>query len=458
MTSVQISTNPYNLEENLVHTNNTPAEIEIILNQAKTTSAAYSKSPLDYRIETLTKLRNTFNDSLLIIAKTISLEIGCPLSQTKKEAEKVIQIFDYYINNAHEYLANEVVIDNKEVTKYIKYEAIGNVLHIAPYNYPFYLALRPLIPSMLVGNTNILKTPSQTPMLGNLINELVLKSGIDKGVLQVIFVSGSDMETIISDERVNLVCLIGSEKAGSQVASIAGKYLKKSLLELGGNDAMIVLKDADLVAVADGIIASRIRNSGQSCNAIKRVIIHNSVQDKLIELLTTRLDGLVSGDPLEEKTTFGPLANLGSLEVCQLQVQNSINKGAKLIYGGKANHKYGYYFEPTILTNVNPDQEVFYEEVFAPVVPFTTFETIEEAIDLANNSQYGLGGSVWTKDTGSIDKVINQLYTGTIAVNGIVRGDPMMPFGGVKKSGYGREFGSAGLYEFCNIKSVVKNH
>lgn len=457
MTSVQISTNPYNLKENLVQTNNTLSEIETVINQASLSAQTYSKSSLDYRIETLKKLRSVFNDSLDEIAKTITLEIGCPLIQTKQEAAKVIQIFDYYIENAHQYLANEIVSQTPTSFKYIKYEAIGTVLHIAPYNYPFYLALRPLIPSILVGNTNILKTPSQTPMLGKLINKLIIKSGIDAGVLQVVFVAGSDMESLIADKRVNLVCLIGSEKAGSIVASVAGKYLKKSLLELGGNDAMIVMPDGDLNKVTDGIIASRIRNSGQSCNAVKRVIVHNDVHDKLVDMLTEKLKSLVYGDPLSEATTFGPLANLGSLEVCQLQVQNSIIKGAKLVYGGNVNHDYGYFYEPTILTNVKPNQEVFYEEVFAPVIPFTNFNTIEEALKLANDSEYGLGGSIWTQDKDIIDKVVNQLYVGTVAVNSIVRGDPMMPFGGVKKSGYGREFGSAGLYEFCNIKSVASS-
>jgi succinate-semialdehyde dehydrogenase / glutarate-semialdehyde dehydrogenase len=457
MTSVQISTNPYNLKENLVQTNNTLNELETIINQASLSAQTYSKSSLEYRIETLRKLRSVFNDSLAEIAKTITLEIGCPLIQTQQEAAKVIQIFDYYIDNAHQYLANEIVSETQTSTKYIKYEAIGTVLHIAPYNYPFYLALRPLIPSILVGNTNILKTPSQTPMLGKLINELVIKSGIDAGILKVVFVAGSDMESLIADKRINLVCLIGSEKAGSIVASVAGKYLKKSLLELGGNDAMIVMPDGDLNKVVDGIVASRIRNSGQSCNAVKRVIAHSKIHDELVGLLTEKLKALVFGDPCDEATTFGPLANLGSLEVCQLQVNNSIAKGAKLIYGGGVNHDYGYFYEPTILTNVSSDQEVFYEEVFAPVIPFTKFDTIEEALELANNSEYGLGGSIWTQDKIVIDTVINQLYTGTIAVNGIVRGDPMMPFGGVKKSGYGREFGSAGLYEFCNIKSIAIN-
>jgi succinate-semialdehyde dehydrogenase / glutarate-semialdehyde dehydrogenase len=454
MTSVQISTNPFNNEENAVIQCQSHEEVNTILQKSKKAKLTWGVMPLEKRLQYMEQFKKAIENNADQLAKIIALEIGCPIVQTIQEVTKSAAILDYYIKNGAEYIGDEIVVDNDKELKKIVYSPAGTLLHIAPYNYPLYLALRPIIPSLLVGNTNILKTSSQTPLIGEAIMKLAAEANLPEGVLQVIFVKGGDCEWIIEDDSINVVCLIGSEKAGAQVAQFAGKCLKKTLMELGGSDPMIVFKDADITTVIDGVMASRLRNAGQSCNAAKRYIVHNSILDKFTDLLVDRLKTLVPGDPTDKSTTIGPLANQAGLETALLQIKNSVSQGAKLVYGGTEHKEYGCFMLPAVLRDVNVTMPVMAEEVFAPVLPVIGFDTIDEAITIANTSEYGLGASVWTQDKPSIDTMINDLETGNVAVNGIVRGDPMLPFGGVKKSGYGREFGKVGVHELANIKSV----
>jgi succinate-semialdehyde dehydrogenase / glutarate-semialdehyde dehydrogenase len=454
MTSIQVSLNPYNNEENAVVQCQTKEEVNAILQKSKKAKLTWGVMELDKRLGYMEKFKKAILNNQEELAKIIALEIGCPIVQTIQEVTKCAAILDYYIKNGAEYLADEIVVDNDKELKKVMYSPAGTLLHIAPYNYPLYLALRPIIPSLLVGNTNILKTSSQTPLIGQAIDKLVKEADLPEGTLQVIYVKGADAEWIIADDSINIVCLIGSERAGAQVAQFAGKCLKKTLMELGGSDPMIVCEDANLTKVLDGVMASRLRNAGQSCNAAKRFIIHSSIVDEFTSQLVDRLKDLKPGDPTNLDTTIGPVANLGALETAQMQIHNSVAKGAKLVYGGEVKKEYGCFMTPAVLRVVDTKVEVMAEEVFAPVLPIIAFDTIEEAITIANDSELGLGASVWTNDKQSIDLCINELETGNVAVNGIVRGDPMLPFGGVKKSGYGREFGKVGVHELANIKSV----
>ena len=454
MTSIQVSLNPYNNTQNAVVECQSHEEVKAVLQKSQKAKQTWGTLSLDKRLDYMVKFKDAIDNNQEELAKIIALEIGCPIVQTIQEVTKCVAILDYYIKNGKEYIADEIVVDNDKETKKIMYSPAGTLLHIAPYNYPLYLALRPIIPSLLVGNSNIIKTSSQTPLIGQAINKLVKEAGLPEGVLEVILVKGSDCEWIIEDDTINIVCLIGSERAGSQVAQYAGKCLKKTLMELGGADPMIVCSDADIAKVIDGVMASRLRNAGQSCNAAKRFLVHEDVIQEFEQQLITKLKQLVPGDPTDKKTTIGPVANLAGLETVQMQIMNSVKKGAKLIYGGEENSAYGCYMTPAVLRVTDTKCEVMSEEVFGPVLPIITFKTIDEAIAIANDSSLGLGASVWTHNQSNITKCMNELDTGNVAVNGIVRGDPMLPFGGVKKSGYGREFGKVGVHELANIKSV----
>jgi succinate-semialdehyde dehydrogenase / glutarate-semialdehyde dehydrogenase len=454
MTSVQISTNPYNNSENKVVQCQSHEEVNAILQKSKKAKLTWGVLPLQKRLQYMDQFKKAIENNADELAKIIALEIGCPIIQTMQEVTKSAAILDYYIKNGSEYIADEIIVDTDKELKKIVYSPAGTLLHIAPYNYPLYLALRPIIPSLLVGNTNILKTSSQTPMIGEAIMKLAAEANLPEGVLQVIFVKGGDCEWIIEDESINVICLIGSEKAGAQVAQFAGKCLKKTLMELGGSDPMVIFQDADISKAIDGVMASRLRNAGQSCNAAKRYIVHNSIIDTFTEQLITRLRALIPGDPTDKSTTIGPLANQAGLETALMQIKNSVAQGAKLIYGGTEHNEYGCFMLPAVLRDVTINMPVMAEEVFAPVLPVIGFDNIEEAISIANASEYGLGASVFTQDKQSIATMILELETGNVAVNGIVRGDPMLPFGGVKKSGYGREFGKVGVHELANIKSV----
>jgi succinate-semialdehyde dehydrogenase / glutarate-semialdehyde dehydrogenase len=454
MTSIQVSLNPYNNEENAVVQCQTKEEVNAILQKSKKAKLSWGQMELTKRLGYMEKFKKAIENNQDELARIIAIEIGCPIVQTIQEVTKCAAILDYYIKNGAEYLAEEIVLDNDKEIKKVMYSPAGTLLHIAPYNYPLYLALRPIIPSLLVGNTNIIKTSSQTPLIGKAIDKLVKEAGLPEGVLQVIYVKGADCEWIIEDDSINIVCLIGSERAGAQVAQFAGKCLKKTLMELGGSDPMIVCEDANLTKVLDGVMASRLRNAGQSCNAAKRFIVHSSIVDEFTSQLVARLKELKPGDPTDKSTTIGPMANLGALETALMQVQNSVKEGAKLIYGGQERQEFGHFMTPAVLRVSDTKVAVMAEEVFAPVLPIIGFNSIQEAIVIANDSELGLGASVWTNVKQDIDLCINELETGNVAVNGIVRGDPMLPFGGVKKSGYGREFGKVGVHELANIKSV----
>jgi succinate-semialdehyde dehydrogenase / glutarate-semialdehyde dehydrogenase len=419
--------------------------------QAKKT---WSKTTIQERAVLMTKLGDELKTNREKLARIITTEIGCPISQAETEIEKCASIAMIFANHTDEYLRHEKAHTDAQES-YISFEPLGTLLHIAPWNYPFYLALRPVIPALMAGNTVLLKHASNTPQTSLALQEVFMKAGFPAGVFQSLLIDSSQVGDLISNPGLQIVSLIGSEKAGMIVGSQAGKAVKKTIMELGGNDPMIVFADSDLEEVVDGIIASRIRNCGQSCNAAKRYILHKNVEAKIIEKLTVKLDSLVIGDPLNRETDLGPIATKQSLDDVFGQIKDTVEAGAELVYGGNKIDREGNFMVPAIVRNVKPGMRAFDEEVFGPVISITTFETAEEAVALANNSQYGLGASIWTADIELAKTLIPQIEAGNVYVNGVVRGDPKMPFGGVKMSGFGREFGDYGIKEFVNIKSVV---
>jgi succinate-semialdehyde dehydrogenase/glutarate-semialdehyde dehydrogenase len=386
------------------------------------------------------------------IGRLISIEMGCPLGQTLAEVEKCAFVADYYANSAEQMLSPELVDGNP--SKQIHFDPLGPVLHVAPWNYPMYLALRPAIPAIMAGNTILLKHASNTPQCSLLLQELFELAGFEVGVFQSLLIGAGKVELVINHPSVSMITLIGSSYAGSQVAKVAGSQIKKTVMELGGSDPFIVLADADLDKAVKAAVASRLRNAGQSCNAAKRFIIHDSLVSDFVDRLRTEFEAQIVGDPLQDGVDIGPLATAGSLQEIQNQTQQSILMGAKLVCGGQIDGP-GYFYKPTILTNVTSNMPVWTEEVFGPVAPIVTFNNPEEAIGLANQSQYGLGSSIWTQNLDLAKQMIPRLEAGSVFINKPFRSDPKIPFGGIKKSGYGREFGREGIREFVNIKGVV---
>ncbi len=449
------TTNPTDGKVLKTYENIDNGEINKILENSKSAFDSWKLTSFGERKKIFMKVASLLREKRDYYAKLITIEMGCPISQANSEIEKCAFITEIFANDSEKMLSNENIdYDAKEV--YISFEPLGPILHIAPWNYPFYLVLRPAIPAIMAGNTIVMKHASNVPQTSLAIQELFLEAGLPKGVFQSMLVSSSQINDIIEDSRIEMVTLIGSEPAGRAVASQASSHIKKTVMELGGSDPFIVFDDCDLQEAAKNAAYSRLRNAGQSCNAAKRFIVHSSIAKDFTEKLKQEFEKEVIGDPMDTKTTMGPVATKGQLIDVERQVNDSVSKGAQTVIGGKrVDGKDGYYFEPTILSNVSKGMPAYDEEVFGPVAPIISFDTIEEAIEIANDTRYGLGASIWTKDENMAKSMIPKIEAGNVYINSVVRGNPKLPFGGIKKSGYGREFGEYGIKEFVNIKSVV---
>ena len=431
-------------------------EIEKKLSRAEQAYSSWRHTPLKERSRLMHILAQELREKRKFYGALITTEMGCPLSQTIAEIEKCAVIAELGAEEAPKYLRDKIVKTNAQES-YISFEPLGLVLHVAPWNYPFYLALRPVISAIMAGNCVVLKHASNVPQCALALEELFRGSGFPEGVFTTLLISSGQVEEILRRDSVQMVTLIGSDKAGAAVARIAGSEVKKSLMELGGADPMIVLADADIDNIVEAAAYSRLRNAGQSCNAAKRFIVHRSVVEEFTDKLAARVEQEVLGDPLEEATTFGPLATKASLQSVDKQVSESIEMGARVVAGGTPLEQEGHYYPPTILRDVTEDMPVMSEEVFGPVLPIFACDDVEEAIRIANASPYGLGASIWTADLELAKRLIPRIEAGNVYVNKVVRGNPKLPFGGVKRTGYGREFTEYGLLEFVNIKSVVIN-
>jgi succinate-semialdehyde dehydrogenase / glutarate-semialdehyde dehydrogenase len=438
------STNPYNNQINSTHETISDNQLIEKLELAKSAQENWSKTTFNQRGQLFLQFADILKTQKEELAHLITLEMGANQDEGEAEILKTALIADIFASSSEEMLKDQV-IDTNHKSSFIKFDPLGTLFHIAPWNYPFYLALRPVIPAIMAGNTVVMKHASNVPQIALKIEELFILAGFPKGVFQTLLIATSQAESVIASEVVQVVTLIGSEKVGSIVASQAGKYLKKTVLELGGNDPMLVYKDANLDQVSDGIIASRFRNAGQSCNAPKRVIIESSVEQKLIELLKQKL----------AEFKINPLATLKARDEVLKQITDSVELGAKIEFGGKSIESSGNFMEATILSNVKENMPVFINEVFGPVISIVSVDNPDEILRIANNSRYGLGASIWTQDIEKAKKLIPFVEAGNVYVNSVVRGNPKLPFGGIKKTGYGREFGEYGIKEFVNIKSVV---
>lgn len=389
-----------------------------------------------------------------VFARTITLEMGKPIRAAREEIAKCASGCRYYASNAEELLAPQDILTDAR-RSYVRFDPIGPVLAIMPWNFPFWQVFRFAAPALMAGNVCLLKHAANVPRCALALEDIFRRTGFAGNAFQTLLIEGEQTAAVIDDPRVKAVTLTGSERAGAEVASRAGRQIKKSVLELGGSDPFIVMPSAELEnAVAIGV-KSRTINAGQSCIAAKRFIIAEAVYGRYVERFVARMRGLKVGDPLDETTEIGPLATEQIREGVHEQVQKSIEAGAKLLLGGRKIEAPGFFYAPTVLVDVPLDSPAAREEVFGPVAAFFRVRDAAGAIALANDSQFGLGANAWTSDAEEQERFAAELQSGLVFINGMVASDPRLPFGGVKRSGFGRELGTEGLREFVNVKTVV---
>lgn len=387
------------------------------------------------------------------LGRIASLEMGKPLSESEAEIEKCAWNCDYYAEHAERFLADEHIATNAS-DSYVSYLPLGVVLALMPWNYPFWQVFRFAAPALMAGNTAVLKHASNVSRCALEIERIFGECGFPEGVFRTILVPGKETGALLADPRIAAVTLTGSEEAGIAVASASGRNLKKHVLELGGSDAFIVLADADLDAAVQTAVRARFQNTGQSCIAAKRFILVESVVEAFEHALVEAVTKLRIGDPLRYETQLGPLARRDLRDTLDRQVQATVQMGARLLLGGKPVEGKGFFYEPTIVTDVTAQMPLFREETFGPAAALIHARDTEHAIELANNSRFGLGSNLWTRNLPLGRQLARRLEAGAAFLNGMVASDPRLPFGGVKHSGYGRELSIPGIREFVNIQTV----
>jgi succinate-semialdehyde dehydrogenase / glutarate-semialdehyde dehydrogenase len=421
---------------------------------AKTTQKTWQEISISERVKHLKNLQTILLKNKETYARLITTEMHKPITQAIAEVEKCALLCDYYLKNAESFLEpKKIKTENTE--SYVSYEPLGVILGVMPWNFPFWQVFRFAVPTITAGNTVVVKHASNVPKCATVIQTIFEEAGFPKGCYQNLPISSNKVVEVISNPIIKAVSLTGSEQAGIAVATEAGKHLKKCVLELGGNNAFIILEDANLEKAVATAVNARMQNAGQSCIAAKRFLVHESIHDNFVVQLKAAVEKLKSGDPLDNDTQIGSLARVDLAKELEIQVGKSIEMGAKLLLGGNRNEA---FFEPTILSQVTPKMPVFKEETFGPVAAITSFKTVDEAISLSNQSDFGLGVSIFTRNIEYIKTKISAFNEGAVFINEMVKSDPRLPFGGIKKSGYGRELAEDGIKEFVNIKTVVINN
>lgn len=447
------SINPYTLEKLKSFEEMTETEIENAITKAHETYQVWKVASFEERAKVLNKVASIIREKKDVLSKLITLEMGKLIKQAEYEIDYAASIFDYYANNAKDFLADEPLkVEFGEA--YIKKSPIGVLLGVEPWNFPFYQVARFAAPNIMIGNTIVLKHASNVPQCAQTIEDIFTEANAPKGLYTNLFVSGSNVSKIIEDKRIQGASLTGSEKAGSSLAMTAGKYIKKSVLELGGNDPFIVLEDADIDRATDLAVYGRTVNNGQSCIASKRFIVLEPIAKEFLTKFKTKMRALKLGNPLDRETQLGPLSSEEALNTLLDQVNKTISEGAKVEIGGKRADLKGAFMEPTILSNITASMTAYKEELFGPVASFYIVKNDEEAIKLANDTEFGLGGSVFSKNIQRAKNIANQIDSGMIFINHPTKSSTDMPFGGTKRSGYGRELSPLGIEEFVNKKLI----
>ena len=405
------------------------------------------------RADLLHKVANLMRVKKSALAKTITLEMGKLLAQAEGEIDLSASIFDYYADHGEAFLADKV-LDPEYGTALIRNSPIGVLLGVMPWNFPYYQVARFAAPNIMVGNTVLLKHASIVPQCAAAIEELFEEAEAPAGLYTNLFISGKRASALVSDERIKGVSLTGSEEAGASVAAEAGKHLKKVVLELGGNDVFIILEDAAMEKTVEWAVVGRMNNNGQCCVASKRFIAVEAIADTFIQKFKEKLSKMKVGDPMDPATELGPLSSEEAADHLADQVKRSVDKGAKVLLGGKRADREGAFMEPTLLTGLKPGIAAYHEELFGPVASFYVVKDEQAAIDLANDSDFGLGASVFTKDIERGQKIADQIDTGMVFINHPTWTQADLPFGGTKRSGFGRELSELGIYEFVNKKLI----
>lgn len=444
------SVNPYSGEEIESFKTHTQKDIQEILEKANSRFYKWRETSFEERKKLMLAAASELLKNKKEYAEKMTLEIGKPISQSISEIEKCAWVCEFYAENAKDHLKDDI-IKTDAYKSYTSFEPLGVVLAVMPWNYPFWQVFRFAAPALMAGNIGVLKHASN--VFGSALNieKVFRRAGFPDHCFTTLLVGSDSVEKIIENPIVKAVTLTGSGPAGAAVAATAGKNIKKSVLELGGNNALIVMKDCDIDTTVATCVQARYQNTGQSCIAGKRLLVDKAISEEFIEKLLVKVRELKSGDPMDPNTYIGTMAREDLAKELEEQVKSSVKEGAKIELGGKRQQA---YFEPTILSNVQENMKVFKEETFGPVLSVTTFSDINEAIDLSNNSRFGLGVSVFTKDIHAAEKFAYKFYEGAVFINELVKSDPRLPFGGVKESGYGRELSIHGIREFVNRKTI----
>ncbi|KAB8320905.1 NAD-dependent succinate-semialdehyde dehydrogenase [Tolypothrix campylonemoides VB511288] len=430
------------------------AEIAQKLDLAQQAFEKYHKTTFSERSQWMQKAADILEQEKEDFAKIMTLEMGKPFKAAIAEVEKCALVCRYYAEHAAEFLA-DVTVKTDASHSFIKYQALGIILAVMPWNFPFWQVFRFVAPALMAGNVGLLKHASNVPQCALAIEEIIQKAGFPKGVFQTLLIGAAKVADLMSDDRVKAATLTGSEPAGASLAAASGKQIKKTVLELGGSDPFIVLESADLEAAVTTATTARMLNNGQSCIAAKRFIVAETIADKFEKRLLEKFQALKIGDPMQSDTDLGPLATPDILKDLDQQVQAGVKSGARVLTGGHPlSDRPGNYYPPTILTDISPDNPVAQEEFFGPVAMLFRVPDIDAAIKLANATPFGLGASAWTTNAEERDRLVEEIEAGSVFINGMVRSDPRLPFGGIKRSGYGRELSIQGIHEFVNVKTV----
>jgi len=431
----------------------TDREIDDKLDVAHRAARSWRETPVDERTGVLRRAGELLEERAIEYGRLMTLEMGKPVRAAIDEAKKCATACYFYADHAAAFLADEDV-DIKNGRGYVAFEPLGVVLAVMPWNFPFWQVIRFAAPALAAGNVGLLKHASNVPQCALAIEQLFEEAGATGGAFQTLLIGSEAIADILADDRVAAATLTGSEAAGSSVASIAGKHIKKTVLELGGSDPFIVMPSADFDAAVKTAVAARAINNGQSCIAAKRFIVADPIAERFTDAFVERMRALVVGDPMNERTNIGPLATEQIRRDLHDQVTRAVAAGAKIRLGGRAREGAGFFYEPTVLTDLSPDSPVLREETFGPLAAIVRARDADHAIEIANDSRFGLGAAAWTQDTSEKERFARGLAAGTVVINGMVASDPRFPFGGIKKSGNGRELSAFGLREFVNIKTV----
>jgi succinate-semialdehyde dehydrogenase/glutarate-semialdehyde dehydrogenase len=431
----------------------TAAQIDEKLQLAADTFRSYRQTPMAERAAKMRHAGEIIESNKHELGKMMTAEMGKPIKAAIAEAEKCASVCRYYAENAQHHLADQNVETNAQKS-YIRFQPLGPVLAVMPWNFPFWQVFRFAAPALMAGNVGLLKHASNVPQCALAIEDIFARAEFPKGAFQTLLIGSGAVEAILNDRRVVAATLTGSEPAGRSVAAIAGKQIKKTVLELGGSDPFIVMPSADLDEAVMTAVKARTINNGQSCIAAKRFIIATEIYEEFERRFVEGMQALKIGDPIEESTEIGPLATSQIVNDLDEQVKRAVASGARVLTGGKKTDRAGNYYEPTVLVDLDVNAPVSCEEIFGPVATVFRVSNIDEAIRIANSTQFGLGSSAWTKDASEQVRFIEELEAGSVFINGMVASDPRLPFGGVKNSGYGRELAEFGIREFVNIKTV----